>query len=77
MARGRGVQVLEADGPWAVPNVSEDPDALAGLAFVLVAQLLAMNASLELGIQPDTPSPDGQVNRVVKGVTVHPFEADR
>lgn len=70
-------EMLEPDGPWAVPNLSNDPDALVGLVFVLVAQLLAMNASLELGLTPDTPSPDGQVNRVVKGVTVHPFEADR
>lgn len=70
-------EMLEPDGPWAVPNLSNDPDALVGLVFVLVAQLLAMNASLELGLTPDTPSPDGQVNRVVTGVTVHPFEADR
>lgn len=70
-------EMLEPDGPWAVPNLSNDPDALVGLVFVLVAQLLAMNASLELGLTPDTPSPDGQVSRVVKGVTVHPFEADR
>lgn len=70
-------EMLDPDGPWAVPNLSNDPDALVGLVFVLVAQLLAMNASLELGLTPDTPSPDGQVNRVVKGVTVHPFEAAR
>jgi tagatose-6-phosphate ketose/aldose isomerase len=70
-------EMLEPDGPWAVPNLSNDPDALVGLVFVLVAQLLAVNASIELGLTPDTPSPDGQVNRVVKGVTVHPFEADR
>jgi tagatose-6-phosphate ketose/aldose isomerase len=70
-------ELLEPDGPWAVPDLSNDPDALAGLVFVLVAQLLAMSASLGLGLTPDTPSPDGQVNRVVKGVTVHPFEARR
>lgn len=70
-------EMLEPDGPWAVPNLANDPDALVGLVFVLVAQLLAVNASLELGLTPDAPSSDGQVNRVVKGVTVHPFEADR
>lgn len=70
-------ELLEPDGPWAVPDLADDPDALVGLVYVLVAQLLALNASLELGITPDTPSPDGQVNRVVKGVTVHTFEADR
>lgn len=70
-------ELLEPGGPWAVPNLADDPDPLVGLVFVLVAQLLAMNASVELGLTPDAPSPDGQVNRVVKGVTVHPFEADR
>jgi tagatose-6-phosphate ketose/aldose isomerase len=70
-------ELLDPDGPWAVPDLADDPDALVGLVYVLVAQLLALNASLELGITPDTPSPDGQVNRVVKGVTVHAFEADR
>ncbi|WP_425953392.1 SIS domain-containing protein [Xylanimonas sp. McL0601] len=65
------------DQMWAIGGLAEDPDAIAGLAFVVVAQLLAMNASLELGITPDTPSPSGAVNRVVKGVTVHPFDSGR
>ena len=44
------------------------------LPFVLVAQLLALGTSLSLGLTPDSPSPSGQVNRVVKGVTVHPYD---
>ena len=59
---------------WTVAGLADDPDALAALAFVVVAQLLALNASLRLGITPDSPSPSGQVNRVVQGVTVHPFD---
>ena len=31
--------------------------------------------SVRVGNTPDTPSPSGTVNRVVKGVTIHPFEA--
>jgi len=35
--------------------------------------LFALGTSLSLGISPDSPSPSGQVNRVVKRVTVHPY----
>jgi tagatose-6-phosphate ketose/aldose isomerase len=29
--------------------------------------------SLELGLSPDRPDPAGTVNRVVQGVTIHPW----
>ena len=29
--------------------------------------------SLSLGITPDNPCPTGEVNRVVKGVTLYPY----
>jgi tagatose-6-phosphate ketose/aldose isomerase len=44
------------------------------LPYVLVAQLFALGVSLSLGLTPDSPSASGQVNRVVKGVTVHPYD---
>ncbi|WP_296944048.1 SIS domain-containing protein [uncultured Massilia sp.] len=47
--------------------------ALAGIAF---CQSFALLASLALGLRPDTPSRSGTVNRVVRGVTIHPFEGD-
>jgi D-galactosamine 6-phosphate deaminase/isomerase len=62
------------DSVWTLPGVEDAPDVLVALPFVLVAQLFALGASLALGLTPDTPSPSGQVNRVVKGVTVHPFD---
>ncbi|MCL2464799.1 MAG: SIS domain-containing protein, partial [Micrococcales bacterium] len=65
-----------AGGPlssWPVPGVADLPDVLAALPFVLVAQLFALGTSLVLGLTPDTPFPSGQVNRVVKGVTVHAY----
>jgi tagatose-6-phosphate ketose/aldose isomerase len=40
---------------------------------VMVAQLLALRFSVALGLTPDNPFPDGEVNRVVQGVTVHPL----
>ncbi|MGI6229971.1 MAG: tagatose-6-phosphate ketose isomerase [Tractidigestivibacter sp.] len=50
------------------------PDAYVALPFVMVAQTVALNSSVKVGNTPDTPSPTGTVNRVVKGVTIHPFE---
>ncbi len=61
------------EGGWSVPGLAGLDDALRALAFVLVAQLLALRFSLRLGRTPDNPFPDGEVNRVVQGVTVHPL----
>lgn len=51
------------------------PEAYLALPFVMVAQTVALLNSVRVGNTPDTPSPTGTVNRVVKGVTIHPFEA--
>ena len=50
-------------------------DAFLAVAFVLVAQILALSFSLNLGLTPDNPFPGGNVNRVVKGVRIHPLNA--
>ena len=50
-------------------------DAFLAVAFVLVAQILALSFSLNLGLTPDNPFPGGHVNRVVKGVRIHPLNA--
>ncbi|WMJ70880.1 SIS domain-containing protein [Stenotrophomonas sp. 24(2023)] len=47
------------DDPWLAP---------VWLGF---AQLLALRRSAALGLTPDNPFPDGTVNRVVQGVTIH------
>lgn len=41
--------------------------------FILYGQILAYHKSIQSGLQPDNPSVDGSVNRVVKGVTIYPF----
>lgn len=41
--------------------------------YVLFAQILALYKSLSLHITPDDPCPSGEVNRVVKGVTLYPY----
>jgi tagatose-6-phosphate ketose/aldose isomerase len=62
------------DPVWRVPAMDDAPDVLVALPYVLVAQLFALGTSLSLGLTPDSPSASGQVNRVVKGVTVHPYD---
>ena len=44
-----------------------------GLDYVIFAQTLAVLKSLSMGITPDNPCPTGEVNRVVKGVTLYPY----
>ena len=41
----------------------------------MYAQVFAFTQSIAVGNTPDTPSASGTVNRVVKGVTIHPFTA--
>ncbi|MFZ7945212.1 SIS domain-containing protein [Neobacillus sp. 19] len=50
------------------------PDAYLSLPFVMVAQTIALLASIKVGNTPDTPSPTGTVNRVVKGVIIHEYK---
>jgi tagatose-6-phosphate ketose/aldose isomerase len=50
------------------------PDAYLALPFVLIGQTVSLLASIKVGNTPDTPSPSGTVNRVVKGVTIHEYK---
>jgi tagatose-6-phosphate ketose/aldose isomerase len=75
----RQVIVLAARETDAVPvdlrvtGLDDVSDALLALPYVVVAQLLALRFSVGRGVTPDNPFPDGEVNRVVRGVTVHPL----
>ncbi len=50
--------------------------AFLGLDYILFAQTLALIKSLALGIGPDNPCPTGEVNRVVQGVVIYPYEKE-
>ncbi|KHK95740.1 hypothetical protein LK09_18075 [Microbacterium mangrovi] len=63
----------EPGATWSVPGAEDLPDALLALPYVLFAQSLALRQSLRLGLTPDNPFPSGDVNRVVKGVRIHPL----
>lgn len=62
------VEILGAD--TAEHPVADLTAALVGIAW---CQIFAFLTSLRLGITPDNPSPSGHVNRVVQGVTIHPY----
>lgn len=49
------------------------PEVYLALPDVLVAQTLALLTAVKIGNTPDTPSPSGTVNRVVKGVLLHEY----
>lgn len=57
-----------ADGIWG-------KDAYLALGYVLFDHIFALAASMAKGIASDTPCPSGSVNRVVKGVILHPLQA--
>jgi tagatose-6-phosphate ketose/aldose isomerase len=48
-------------------------DAVAAVAAIVPAQILALSFALAVGTTPDNPFPNGDVNRVVQGVEIHPF----
>lgn len=48
-------------------------DGFLALPLVMIAQIIALLTSVKVKNKPDTPSPTGTVNRVVQGVTIHPF----
>lgn len=61
-------------GPHILLPPSRDfIDIEQAFCFLIYAQIFALSESLKAGITPDTPSASGTVNRVVKGVIIHPW----
>jgi tagatose-6-phosphate ketose/aldose isomerase len=63
----------ETGGDWVLGGLEALDDAYLAVAYIVFAQLFALYCSAALGLTPDNPFPDGNVNRVVKGVTIHPL----
>jgi tagatose-6-phosphate ketose/aldose isomerase len=57
------------------PGLAELDDAWLAAVHLVFGQLLALHCSIALGLPPDNPFPAGDVNRVVRGVTIHPLPA--
>lgn len=60
--------------PAAAPGIS---DTLRTPFEIIAPQLLGYHLSLMRGLNPDNPSPEGVIHRVVQGVTVHPSSKGR
>lgn len=58
-------------GGGAAPRSFSDLELC--LPYVAFAQTLALLRSISLGLSPDVPNAAGTVNRVVQGVSIHPF----
>jgi len=48
-----------------------EDDALRTSYEIVGPQLLGYHLSLRIGLNPDNPSPDGIINRVVSGVRIY------
>ncbi len=57
--------------------LGDSSDLELSFAHILVAQSYALLQSLALGLTPDRPNAAGVVNRVVQGVTIHPWSEHR
>lgn len=84
-ADGRAGRVLALDAAWppadsadsfVFEGVSGVGDLELALPYIVFCQSFAFLQSLGLGLRPDTPSRSGTVNRVVRGVTIYPFESE-
>lgn len=65
----------EDDGPMdhriSVEIAGRLPECLWAILSVLPAQMIGYFSSVELGLNPDDPSPEGTISRVVEGVTIY------
>jgi tagatose-6-phosphate ketose/aldose isomerase len=68
---------VSSSSTWLLPEAADLPDAALALPAVLCAQLIALHSSMALGLTADNPFPSGEVNRVVQGVRIHPFDGPR
>lgn len=58
---------------WSLPDLDQVDDDMLALPGLVAAQWFAYESSVALGLTPDNPFPNGEVNRVVTGVTIHPL----
>jgi tagatose-6-phosphate ketose/aldose isomerase len=60
---------------WQADGLEGLGDVQAAVVYIVYAQLFALRSSIVRGLTPDNPFPSGEVNRVVRGVSVHPYPA--
>lgn len=57
-------------------DMADADDLALALPYIVFCQCYALLQSLALGLRPDTPSVSGTVNRVVRGVTIYPYQGE-
>jgi len=67
---------LEAGADLVVDGLADEPEFASVAPFAAIAQLLALHRSAALGLTPDQPCRSGTVNRVVRGVVIHPLASE-
>jgi tagatose-6-phosphate ketose/aldose isomerase len=68
-----GIVVLSTQRLFA-DNEEQIDDIWLSLPYVVYGQIFAFLKSYWLGVSVDLPCPSGEVNRVVQGVTIYPFD---
>jgi tagatose-6-phosphate ketose/aldose isomerase len=66
---------LKLDGEIVLSDKSSLEEEYLSVCNVIPAQMLGFFKSVRLGLHPDSPSESGAISRVVKGVTIYPFES--
>lgn len=65
---------FQADYQIQLDSQANQPMILVGLQMMIIAHILAFTKSYTMGMTTDNPCPTGEVNRVVTGVTIYPYE---
>lgn len=74
---GNGAVLLpatQADRLVAPQSQWDIPDLYRPVLDILFGQLLGFFFSIEVGLKPDSPSPDGVINRVVQNVDIYGWD---
>lgn len=66
-----GAGAARAEKGVALPRIGGIDDGGAAIVYAIVAQILALTFSVQRGVTSDNPFPNGSVNRVVQGVSIH------
>ena len=73
MRDNKTTHIFDISKILATKNTELD-DVWLSLPYIVYCQILAFYKSIALDITPDNPCPTGEANRVVQGVTIHPFK---
>lgn len=68
---GQGNESMESNYMFPITKHPDDAAGVFILPYVVIGQLLGLYKSQELGLNPDNPSVNGAISRVVQGVTIY------